>query len=57
MLHAMTLISNSGRVITINDVAGIFKVAYRRVATEANGVATFEAIGIEPFNSQIGWTT
>jgi len=47
------LITNPGRVITIADVPGIFKVAYRVAATEENGVAGFRATGIQPFNSQI----
>ncbi len=47
------LISNPGRVITIGDVAGIFKVVYRRVATKTNGVVVFELTGIESFNSQL----
>lgn len=47
------LTQNPGNVINIKDIAGIFNVAYSRVATINNAVQGFKATGLVPLNSQV----
>lgn len=45
--------ANPGKVIRIDDVAGLFKSAYEKIATVRNATKGFEATGIQPYNPNI----
>lgn len=41
---------NPGKVVTLNDISGLFGEAYQMTATKANAINGFEATGICPYN-------
>lgn len=47
------LTGNPGKMIRIDDIAGVFKNAYKKIATAENAIKGFKGTGIQPFNPNI----